>query len=92
MSFMVTLVNTLNGGGIKEYNMKESIDYNEFLKELKEQYGRCEKLFNIAWDINNNKDTKYNINDFPKMVLSDMSAVTQTLGFLIDRYNNEIKA
>ena len=29
--------------------MKESIDYNEFLKELKEQYGRCEKLFNIAW-------------------------------------------
>ena len=72
--------------------MKESIDYNEFLKELKEQYGRCEKLFNIAWDINNNKDTKYDINDFPKMVLSDMSAVTQTLGFLIDRYNNEIKA
>lgn len=65
--------------------MKESIDYNEFLKELKEQYGRCEKLFNIAWDINNNKDTKYDINDFPKMVLSDMSAVTQTLSFLIDR-------
>ena len=36
-------------------------------------------------DINNNKDTKYDINDFPKMVLSDMSAVTQTLKYIIDR-------
>ena len=61
---------------------------NEFLEELKEQYGRCEKLFSIAWDINNNKDTEYNINDFLKMVLSDTSAVMQTLKYIIDRLTN----
>lgn len=53
--------------------------------ELKNEYNKCEKLFNIAWRLNDNKYTR---TAFTQMVATYISEVMQTLGFLYDKTND----
>lgn len=91
MSFMVTLVNTLNGGGIKECIMNKAIEKfnNElWLKELKEQYNKCSELFDVAWEINRIEDTR---TEFSRMVVSYVPDVMRTLGSCIHELEYRLK-
>ena len=53
--------------------------------ELKDEYNKCEELFNIAWKLNDNKYTR---TAFTKMVTTYMPEVMQTIGFLYDITND----
>lgn len=53
--------------------------------ELKNEYNKCEELFNIAWKLNDNKYTR---TPFTQMVTTYISEVMQTLGFLYDKTND----
>lgn len=53
--------------------------------ELKDEYNKCEELFNIAWKLNDNKYTR---TAFTKMVTTYMPEVMQTIGFLYDKTND----
>jgi hypothetical protein len=52
----------------------------EVLKELKEQYDKCDELFNEAYMLNRYNYTR---TDFTKKVTTYMADLTQTLGYLI---------
>ena len=52
----------------------------EVLKELKEQYDKCDELFNEAYMLNRYSYTR---TDFTKKVTTYMADLTQTLGYLI---------
>lgn len=53
--------------------------------ELKNEYNKCEELFNIAWKLNDDENTR---TAFTQRVTSYMPEVMQTLGFLYDKTND----
>lgn len=55
-------------------------NYKEILEELREEYDKCDELFNIAYELNNNENT---ITAFSQKVTSYMPEIMQTLGFFI---------
>lgn len=61
-------------------------NYEENLQELREEYDRCDELFNIAYGLNDNENTR---TSFTQKVTSYMSEVMQTLGFLIGEFERE---
>ena len=61
-------------------------NYEEILHELREEYYKCNDLFLVAYNLNNNKYTK---TEFTSTVTSFMTEVMQTLGFLIDDFERE---
>lgn len=61
-------------------------NYDEILEELREEYDKCNDLFNIAYELNGNDYTR---TTFSQKVTSYMSEVMQTLGFLIGEFERE---
>lgn len=61
-------------------------NYEEILEELKEEYHKCDELFNIAYELNGSDYTR---TTFSQKVTSYMSEVIQTLGFLIGEFERE---
>ena len=61
-------------------------NYGEILYELREEYDKCNELFLVAYNLNNNKYTK---TVFTSTVTSFMTEIMQTLGFLIDEFERE---
>ena len=61
-------------------------NYEEILEELREEYHKCDELFNIAYGLNDNENTR---TSFTQKVTSYMSEVMQTLGFLIGEFERE---
>lgn len=55
-------------------------NYKEILPELKEHYGRCNELFEIAWRLNGDENTR---TEFSKKLLCYTQDMMQTLGYLI---------
>ena len=61
-------------------------NYEEVLSELREEYSKCNDLFNIAYELNSNEKTR---TAFSQKVTSYMIEVMQTLGFLIGEFERE---
>ena len=61
-------------------------NYKEILEELREEYHKCDELFNIAYELNG---SDYIRTAFTQKVTSYMSEVMQTLGFLIGEFERE---
>lgn len=61
-------------------------NYEEILEELREEYHKCDELFNIAYELNGSDYTR---TTFTQKVTSYMSEVIQTLGFLIGEFERE---
>ena len=61
-------------------------NYEEILQELREEYYKCNDLFLVAYNLNNNKYTK---TVFTSTVTSFMTEIMQTLGFLLDEFERE---
>ena len=61
-------------------------NYEEVLSELREEYSKCNDLFNIAYELNSNENTR---TAFSQKVTSYMIEVMQTLGFLIGEFERE---
>ena len=61
-------------------------NYEEILEELREEYHKCDELFNIAYELNGSDYTR---TTFTQKVTSYMSEVMQTLGFLIGEFERE---
>lgn len=61
-------------------------NYEEILEELREEYHKCDELFNIAYELNGSDYTR---TAFTQKVTSYMSEVMQTLGFLIGEFERE---
>lgn len=61
-------------------------NYEEILEELREEYHKCDELFNIAYELNGSDYTR---TAFTQKVTSYMSEVIQTLGFLIGEFESE---
>lgn len=51
------------------------------IEELKEDYNKCNELFDIAFKLNMNENTR---TSFTQKVTSYMTGVLQTISFLID--------
>ena len=62
-------------------------NYEEILEELREEYHKCDELFNIAYELNGSDYTR---TAFTQKVTSYMSEVMQTLGFLIGEFQREM--
>ena len=61
-------------------------NYEEILEELREEYHKCDELFNIAYELNGSDYTR---TAFTQKVTSYISEVMQTLGFLIGEFERE---
>ncbi len=61
-------------------------DYKEVLDELRDGLNKCNELFNIAFELNNNENTR---TAFSKKTITYMPDVIQTLGFLIGEFERE---
>ena len=61
-------------------------NYEEILQELREEYRKCDELFNIAWKLN---DDEYTRTAFSQKVTTYMPNVMQTLGCLIGEFERE---
>lgn len=61
-------------------------NYEEVLPELREEYSKCNELFNIAYELNSDENTR---SIFTQKVAFYMSEVMQTLGFLIGEFERE---
>ena len=61
-------------------------NYEEILEELREEYHKCDELFNIAYELNGSDYTR---TAFTQKVTSYMSEVMQTLDFLIGEFERE---
>ena len=61
-------------------------NYEEILEELREEYHKCDELFNIAYELNGSDYTR---TAFTQKVTSYMSEVMHTLGFLIGEFERE---
>lgn len=61
-------------------------NYEEFLEGLREEYSKCNDLFNIAYELNSNENTK---TVFSQKVTSYMSELMQALSFLIGEFERE---
>ena len=62
-------------------------NYKEILEELREEYHKCDDLFNVAYELNGSNYTR---TAFTQKVTSYMSEVMQTLGFLIGEFQREM--
>lgn len=54
---------------------------NKILAEVIEQLDRCDELFNIAWKLNEDENTR---TAFSQKVTTYMPSMIQTLSFIID--------
>ena len=61
-------------------------DYKEVLDELRDGLSKCNELFNIAYDLNNNENTR---TAFSQKTTTYMPDVIQTLSFLIGEFERE---
>lgn len=61
-------------------------DYKEVLTELRDGLSKCEELFDIAYDINNNENTR---TAFSQKTTTYMPDVIQTFSFLIGEFERE---
>ncbi len=61
-------------------------NYEEILAELREKYNKCNELFDIAYGLNSNENTR---TAFTQKVTTYMSDVMQTIGFLIGEFERE---
>ena len=61
-------------------------NYEEILEELREEYHKCDELFNIAYELNGSDYTR---TAFSQKITSYMSEVMQTLGFIIGEFEKE---
>ena len=61
-------------------------DYKEVLDELRDGLSKCSELFNIAYDLNNNENTRTALSQKTTTYMPD---VIQTLSFLIDEFKRE---
>lgn len=61
--------------------------YEEILAELREEYNKCNELFNIAYELNSNENTR---TAFTRKVTTYMPDVFQTIGFLIGEFQREM--
>lgn len=62
-------------------------NYEEILTELREEYNKCNELFNIAFALNGYENTR---TAFTQKVTTHMPDVMQTLGFLIGEFQREM--
>ena len=61
-------------------------DYKEVLDELRDGLSKCNELFDIAYDLNNNENTR---TAFSQKTTTYMADVIQTLSFLIGEFERE---
>ena len=61
-------------------------DYKEVLDELRDGLSKCNELFNIAYDLNNDENTR---TAFSQKTTTYMPDVIQTLSFLIGEFERE---
>ena len=61
-------------------------NYEEILAELREEYKKCNELFDIAYGLNSNENTR---TAFTQKVTTYMPDVMQTIGFLIGEFERE---
>lgn len=61
-------------------------DYKEVLDELRDGLNKCEELFNIVYELNNNKNTR---TEFSQKATTYMPDVIQTLSFIIGEFERE---
>lgn len=61
-------------------------DYKEVLDELRDGLSKCNELFDIAYDLNNNENTR---TAFSQKTTTYMPDVIQTLSFLIGEFERE---
>lgn len=54
--------------------------YEEILAELREEYNKCNELFNIAYGLNSNENTR---TVFTQKITTYMADIMQTIGFII---------
>ena len=62
-------------------------NYEGILAELREEYNKCNELFDIAYGLNNNENTR---TAFSQKITTYMPDVIQTLGFLIGEFQREM--
>ena len=62
-------------------------NYEGILAELREEYNKCNELFDIAYGLNNNENTR---TAFSQKITTYMPDVMQTLGFLIGEFQREM--
>ena len=62
-------------------------NYEEILAELKEEYDKCNELFDIAYGLNSNENTR---TVFTQKITTYMPDVMQTIGFLIGEFQREM--
>lgn len=61
-------------------------NYEEILAELREEYDKCNELFNIGYVLNSNENTR---TAFSQKVTTYIPDIMQTLGFLIGEFEKE---
>ena len=61
-------------------------DYKEVIDELRDGLRKCNELFDIAYELNNNENTR---TAFSQKTTTYMPDVIQTLSFLIDEFERE---
>ena len=61
-------------------------DYKEVLDELRDGLSKCNELLNIAYDLNNDENTR---TAFSQKTTTYMPDVIQTLSFLIGEFERE---
>lgn len=57
-------------------------NYKEILPELREEYDKCNELFDIAYELNSSENTR---TAFTQKVTTYIPNVLQTLKYLIDK-------
>ncbi len=55
-------------------------NYEQVITELKEEYNKCSELFDIAWKMNDDKNTRTALT---QKITTYMPEIMQTMGFLI---------
>ena len=61
-------------------------DYKEILDELRDGLNKCDELFNIAYELNNNENTR---TGFSQKTTTYIPDVMQTLSFIIGEFEKE---
>lgn len=61
-------------------------NYEEILSELREEYNKCNELFNIAYELNDDDNTR---TVFTQKVTTYIPDVLQTIGYLIDEFEEK---
>lgn len=62
------------------------MEYSKLLEELKIEYNNCNELFNIAWNLNNDENTR---TAFSQKVTTYIPDVMQTLSHIIGEIERE---